>query len=271
MLHHPLTRPVPRVLRTADGVRLHGVQRGPRSPAWLVVAHGFSGSVQGAAVRRALDRFSRTTTVLAYDARGHGRSGGLCTSGDREVLDVDAVVAHARAHGAERVVTVGFSMGGAAVLRHAAGVRGYGLRQVPDAVVAVSSTGAWSQRSSARGPLRRLHLLVETRPGRRVARALMHTRVDPLTWRVQPVAPAAAVHDIGVPVLVVHGDRNGYFGPEHPRALGAAGATVWIEPGLGHAEVAVGPELLDRIAAYALTVGRTHARHELEPERGRST
>lgn len=244
------------MLKTVDGVRLHGVRQGPRSPVWLVLAHGFSGSVEGGPVRRVLDRLSARTTVLAYDARGHGRSEGLSTLGDREVLDVDAAVAHAREQGAERVVTLGFSMGGAAVLRHAAGVSGYGLTQVPDAVVAVSSTGAWSQRSTARGPLRRLHLLVETRSGRLVTRTLMHTRVDPQTWQVRPVSPAEAVRDVDVPVLVVHGDRDGYFGPEHPRALGEAGATVWLEPGLGHAEVAVGPELLDRIAAYALTVGR---------------
>ncbi len=255
MLHQNDTARVSCVLRTADGVLLEGVRQGVRSPTWLVVAHGFSGSVQGAAVRRVVDRWGLRATVLAYDARGHGRSGGLSTLGDREVLDVDAAVAHARAYGAERVVTVGFSMGGAAVLRHAAGVPGYGLRQTPDAVVAVSSTGAWSQRASATGPLRRLHLLVETRAGRRVARVLMHTRTDPLGWPVTPLAPAEIVPRIGVPVLVVHGDRDGYFGLEHPRALGAAGATVWIEPGLGHAEVAVGPELLDRISAYALTVG----------------
>ncbi len=251
VMHDAVPEDASFVLRTADGVRLRAVRRGPRSHVWIVVAHGFSGSVDGAAVRRVVDRLSTRTTVLAYDARGHGRSGGLSTLGDREVLDVDAAVAYARASGAERVVTVGFSMGGAAVLRHASGVPGYGLTQAPDAVVAVSSTGAWSERSTARGPLRRLHLLVETGPGRTVARRVLNARVDPSTWRVRPVAPAEALGWAVMPVLVVHGDRDDYFGLEHPRALAAAGAAVWLEPGLGHAEVAVGLELLDRIAAYA--------------------
>ena len=147
-------------------------------------------------------------------------------------------------------------MGGAAVLRHAAGVAGYGLRERPDAVVAVSSTGPWSTRSAARGSMRRVHLLAETGPGRLVARRLLGTRIDPRGWRVVPVPPVDAVRDVTAPLLVVHGDRDGYFGLEHPRSLGAAApaAEVWVEAGFGHAETAIAPELIDRIGAHLATV-----------------
>lgn len=237
------------VLCTADGVRLRARVEGAGS-TWLVVAHGFSGSSDGPAVRRITARLARRATVLSYDARGHGRSGGLSTLGDREVLDVDAAVAHARASGARRVATVGFSMGAAAVVRHASGVAGYGLRERPDAVVAVSGTGPWSTRATATRAMRRLHLLVETRAGRLVARTALRTRVDPRGWAVPPLPPAACVADVPVPLLVVHGDADGYFGPEHPAALARAGAPLWLEPGMGHAEAGTTPALLDRIGDH---------------------
>ena len=48
------------------------------------------------------------------------RALGFSTLGDREVLDVDAAVAEARRLGYARVVSMGWSMGGTCVLRHAA-------------------------------------------------------------------------------------------------------------------------------------------------------
>ena len=69
-----------------------------------------------------------------------------------------------------------------------------------------------------------------------------------------PVAPVDAVAGVEVPLLVVHGDRDGYFGPEHPAALAGAGALVWLEEGFGHAETAIAPELVDRIADHVRSV-----------------
>ncbi len=240
-------------LTTADGERLHAqVWPGPvGSGDWVVLAHGFSGSTAVPAVRRVAARLAAYATVLAYDARGHGRSTGWTTLGDREVLDVDAAVGHARAAGARRVATVGFSMGAAAVVRHAARVDGYGLAERPDAVVAVSGTGPWSTRATASRAMRRLHLLVETRPGRLVTRAVLRTRVDPRGWAVPPVPPAECVAHVGVPLLLVHGDCDGYLGLEHPRALAQrSGAPLWVEEGFGHAEVAIQPQLVDRIGRH---------------------
>lgn len=235
-------------LRTADGERLHAVVL-PGGPDWVVLAHGFSGSTSVPALRRVADRLRAYATVLLFDARGHGRSTGRSTLGDREVLDVDAAVGHARAHGARRVATVGFSMGAASVVRHAARVEGYGLAHRPDAVVAVSGTSSWSTRATASVPLRRLHLLVETRPGRLVTRLVLRTRVDPRGWQVRPLAPLECADRVPVPLLVVHGVSDGYLGAEHARALAErAGAELWVEE-FGHAEVAIPPELVDRVGA----------------------
>ncbi|OEJ26242.1 hydrolase [Streptomyces agglomeratus] len=111
------------VLRAQDGVRIEALYEpapgGGGGPA-IVVAHGFTGSVDRPAVRRAARVFRRYGAVVTFSFRGHGGSGGRSTVGDREVLDVAAAVRWARSLGHERVVTVGFSMGGSVVVRHAA-------------------------------------------------------------------------------------------------------------------------------------------------------
>lgn len=247
------TRPVG--LRTSDGEILYAEVWPGVGPDWIVLAHGFSGSTAAPALRRIADRLAAHASVLAYDARGHGRSTGRSTLGDREVLDVDAAVAAARSAGARRVATVGFSMGAAAVVRHAARVEGYLLAERPDAVVVVSGTGHWSTRSTASRSMRRLHLLVETRLGRLVTRAFLRTRVDPHGWAVAPEPPADCVARVGVPLLLVHGDRDGYLGLEHPRVLAErSGAPLWVEQGFGHAEIAIPEQLVDRIGAYVAQV-----------------
>ncbi len=59
--------------------------------------------------------------VVIFDQRGHGRSQGGCTLGVREPDDLRAVIDEASRRGwaADRVITMGVSMGGASVLRHA--------------------------------------------------------------------------------------------------------------------------------------------------------
>jgi pimeloyl-ACP methyl ester carboxylesterase len=246
-------------LRTADGERLAGELRsGPDNGVCVVLAHGFSGSTSRPALRRVADRLARHTSVLAYDARGHGASTGRTTLGDLEVLDVDAAVAEARERGYHDVVTCGWSMGGAAVLRHAAlrgsRVAGHELACPPDAVVAVSTTSRWSVRATATGPMRRLHAVVETRPGRAYARRVMRTRISDAGWDPMPAAPVDLVGRVApLPLLLVHGDRDAYFPLEHPHALAQAArepCELWLEPGFAHAETGASPELLDRLGRH---------------------
>ncbi|MFF8566374.1 alpha/beta fold hydrolase [Streptomyces albidoflavus] len=119
------------VLLAADGVAIEAVYEpadfdadvtqdaAGRVPV-TVVAHGFTGSAGRPHVRRAAAVFRRYGAVITFSFRGHGASGGRSTVGDREVLDLAAAVAWARRLGHRTVWTVGFSMGGSVVLRHAA-------------------------------------------------------------------------------------------------------------------------------------------------------
>ncbi|MFA3876742.1 alpha/beta hydrolase [Streptomyces sp. MMCC 100] len=261
---HPETpRGVPRrtpartFLRTADGVRVDAVyEPGPagRAPSDLVfvVAHGFTGDADRPHVRRIAAAFARHGGVVTFSFRGHGASGGRSTVGDREVLDLAAAVAWARGFGHTRVVTVGFSMGGSVVLRHAAL---YADDEAgTDAVVSVSSPARWYYRGTA--PMRRLHWLVMRPAGRLVGRYGLRTRIHHRDWDPVPLSPVEAAGRIApTPLLVVHGDRDGYFPLDHPRMLAEAAGDhgeLWLEPGMGHAENASDEALLHRIGDWAV-------------------
>ncbi len=250
-------RPARTFLRTADGVRIDAVHEpfagdGDAPDLVFVVAHGFTGDADRPHVRRIAAAFARRGAVVTFSFRGHGASGGRSTVGDREVLDLAAVVAWARGLGYARVVTVGFSMGGSVVLRHAALHRDGDART--DAVVSVSSPARWYYRGTA--PMRRLHWLVMRPSGRLVGRYGLRTRIHHRDWDPVPLSPVAAAGRIApVPLLVVHGDRDGYFPLDHPRMLAEAAGDhgeLWLEPGMGHAEHASDDTLLARIGDWAV-------------------
>ncbi len=233
-------------LVTQDGVPIDAIHLpGPKDLA-IVVAHGFTLSWQRPNVWRIANRFNQNAGVVTFDFRGHGRSGGLSTLGDREIKDLDVAVAYARELGYQRVAAVGFSMGASIVLRHAGLIGGL------DAVVSVSGPGRWYYRGTER--MRWVHRAVEHRTGRYVTRRWLKTRVSPVGWTMIPVAPAEAAAKISpVPLLIVHGDQDAYFPPEHARQLYLTAREpkeLWLLPGMGHAEAATSQELVDRIARW---------------------
>jgi pimeloyl-ACP methyl ester carboxylesterase len=238
------------VLLTSDGVPIeaeHLPAANGSGRLAIVVAHGFTGALERPAVRRAARRFSAYGGVVTFSFRGHGRSGGRSTVGDLEVLDLAAAVAWAHRLGYRRVATVGFSMGGSVVLRHAAGADDVA------AVAAVSSPARWYYRGTA--PMRRLHWVVTRPAGRVVSRFGLRTRIHHKDWDPVPASPVESVPLIApTPLLIVHGDRDAYFPLDHPLSLAAAagedGAELWIERGFGHAENAADDALLSRIGEW---------------------
>ncbi|MCM1968767.1 MULTISPECIES: alpha/beta hydrolase [Streptomyces] len=254
-------------LRTKDGVSIDSVydpsavvyktESAPSRDLVFVIAHGFTGDVDRPYVRRVARAFAQYGAVVTFSFRGHGRSGGRSTVGDKEVLDLAAAVEWARGLGHARVVTVGFSMGGSVVLRHAAlhGPRHEGRTEArTDAVVSVSAPARWYYRGTA--PMRRVHWLVTRRGGRLLSRYGLRTRIHHRDWDPVPLSPVESVPLIApTPLLIVHGDRDGYFPLDHPRMLAEAAGEhgeLWLEPGMGHAENAAGEELLARIGSWAV-------------------
>lgn len=195
-----------------DGLRLQGSFRpGPGGDLAIVYAHGFLSGQRVRAVPGFLDRLSALAAVFAFDFRGHGCSAGACSFGPEELWDLEAVLGQARRWGFHRLLTVGSSLGGATVLRHAALVGG---------VAGVASIGAFARSRPFGRPITRLalHLAYHNRPARRWIGRRFGTRVharpgvapDPLSL-VDRIAPA--------PVLFIHGAWDPLISPREAHAL----------------------------------------------------
>ncbi|MFG2075826.1 Alpha/beta hydrolase family protein [Nonomuraea maritima] len=246
----PFAPNFPVMLRTEDGVRIDAAHTPSRhTDVGIVMAHGFTGSWRDRTARRIVHVLSGYGGVVAFDFRGHGRSGGRTTVGDREILDVEAAVRHARVVGYSRIAVVGFSMGAAVAVRHA------GLRGGVDAVVSVSGPARWYYRGTR--PMRQVHWAIERPVGRWAARVAKHTRIARGPWDPIPMPPHEAAALIApTPLLIVHGDADGFFPLEHAEQLYANAKEpkqLWVEPGYGHAESAATPELISRIGKWIVT------------------
>ncbi|MDO3634955.1 alpha/beta fold hydrolase [Mycolicibacterium arseniciresistens] len=110
----PTGRIVP--VRSIDGVRIHTEVFGPDDAPPIVLAHGITCAIRVWAYQIA--DLARDYRVIAFDHRGHGRSGVPARRGnyslDYLAADLDAVLA-ATVSADERAVVAGHSMGGIAI------------------------------------------------------------------------------------------------------------------------------------------------------------
>ena len=99
-----MTGPVPkaRTLVTDDGVPIDAVHLPGDRELAIIMAHGFTLSWSRHYVWRVATWLNRSAGVVTFDFRGHGRSGGLSTLGDREIRDLDVAVAYTRELGYRR-------------------------------------------------------------------------------------------------------------------------------------------------------------------------
>ncbi|WP_285732160.1 alpha/beta hydrolase [Nocardiopsis sp. ATB16-24] len=249
-IDHPLSRPRENRYRltTSDGVGIDALLLSgsrPRATA-VVLANGFTGSYRNPGSRAVAEALLPVGDVMTFDFRGHHGSGGLSTVGNAEIHDVEAVVSHLRELDYDSVSVVGFSMGAAVAIRHAAIYGGV------DAVVSVSGPSRWYYRGTRR--MRLLHLGIEASAGRFFLRNFRKVRVIDRQWDPRPAEPREVAGEISpVPLLVVHGDADTYFPVSHATEIYDAAREprdLWIVPGMGHAERAVGPELAARIGDW---------------------
>jgi alpha-beta hydrolase superfamily lysophospholipase len=217
-------------LHTSDGVRLSSRRWGPArsAPTTVVLVHGFSASKDHPAVVAVAEAFAeRGFGVISYDARGHSESDGLCTLGDLERLDVAAAVDAAR-QDSDQVVTVGASMGGIAVLRHAS------TDSELHGAVTVSSPAHWRLPRNPSGLA--AATMSRTRLGRSLAERLLNVRIHPV-WD-DPLPPEAIAADVRSPLAVIHGEADRMIPSSAARRLAdAAGGPARLEivSGMGHA------------------------------------
>lgn len=235
-------------LTTSDGIELDAVllRRAEPGTTAVVLANGFTGSHRSPYTRAIAEAMLPLGDVLTFDFRGHHGSGGLSTVGNAEVHDLEAVVKHLREIGHTSVAVVGFSLGAAVALRHAALFGGV------DAVVSVSGPSRWYYRGTRQ--MRLFHLGVGHALGRFYLRFFRKVRVINRRWDPRPSEPREIAGDIApTPLLVIHGDADDYFPTSHANELHDAAREpreLWIVPDMGHAQRAVGPDLAVRIRSW---------------------
>jgi len=208
--------------------------------------HGFSGSRRGPGVlEQTRDLVDRGFIVVAHDGRGHGGSEGICTLGDLEELDVEAVVDHAHTlH--DRVVVVGASMGAISVIRFAAN-----HPDAVDGVVAVSGPSHWKLTVTPMGLASAA--LTRTYTGRAVAKRFMGVTVSP-TFSY-PEAPVDLVRRITAPLAIVHGRQDRVIAAEAAVQLHAAATgprLLHLVDRMGHAFEEFGRPFVTRATQWAL-------------------
>jgi pimeloyl-ACP methyl ester carboxylesterase len=230
-------------LVTADGLRLAGarLEGPPEAFATVVLVHGLVHSSRTPKIHAFAHLLARQVHVLVPELRGHGRSEGYSSLGRDEPLDVAAAVAAARSD--LPVVTVGVSLGGAAVVLHAGTLGGVA------GVVAVSSPAWWGAWDTA--ATQRVRRYATTRAGRVVLARALHTRIAD---RCDGVPDARDVVAAIAPAftLIVHDPADQYFGRQHAETLARWARepkALWLEEGAGHGTDLLTPAFADRLLA----------------------
>lgn len=217
-------------LRSLDGEVLYGTRlEGDGDLAFLVV-HGLFAHHRAPGFKEFAEALTPHGDVYAIDLRGHGRSSGRSTLGNREALDVAAATGHIRRQTGVPLVVIGFSMGAAASVRSA------GLLAPAEAVVSVSGPSRWhgprhwaAKRTALAWKVPGFHL---------AARAATGVRIDP-RWAPSEPPHEAAAGIAPAPLLVVHGTADTFFPPEEARHLYDSASEpkgLWMIPDGGHAE-----------------------------------
>jgi pimeloyl-ACP methyl ester carboxylesterase len=189
----------------------------------VVYLHGIADNrTSGLGVARRLR--AEGFTVLAFDARAHGRSTGeYCTYGYYERRDVSAAI---DAVGAPRAVLLGHSLGAATALQAAA---------FDDRVVAVVAASSFSDLDTIVHERAHWLRLPSFYVDAALARAGQIARFAP-----REASPLALAPRIRAPVLLLHGAADGKTPPAHSTRIAAALVaphTLVLLPGVGHDEI----------------------------------
>ena len=207
-----------------DGVRLSGWYVPGGNGAAVILLHGSHGSrMDTLAHLRLLTRAGYV--VLAYDARGHGRSAGQTNAlGWRGVDDVAGAVAFLRRRPGvdrNRIAALGLSMGAEEALRAAAS-------RVPLRAVIADGAGASTLGDS------------------RLSESGIGPVFESVTWLTmrgtelisgesEPAPLASTAQHVRVPTLLIASGRRGErkIDVVYRDRIGA-GATLWFVPDAGH-------------------------------------
>ena len=211
-------------LVTEDGVRLKGwyIPSQISDRKAVIVCHGYpmdKGDVLSLAAF-----LHGEFDLLFFDFRAMGESGGrITTCGWNERKDFLAAVRYLKDKGIERIGAVGFSMGGAVII----------MANSPE-VDAIVSESAYAD----------LNAVVSTIYGRFWIFGRLLSEATDLWSRLfigvdlKKVAPRDFIGQVGVPVFLIHSERDSQIPVEHAHILKKANPTaeLWIADEAEHGE-----------------------------------
>jgi pimeloyl-ACP methyl ester carboxylesterase len=215
-----------------DSTALEGWYFKPRerwNRAAVLLLHGIGdcrASMKGAALFLARNGYG----VLTPDLRGHGESGGFCTYGVQETLDVNAWTDWLTENTAvTRVYGLGESLGGSVL------IEALPLEPRLRAVVAESPYSSFREvaleRTNRATPFW-MHWASQPFVAAGLATAEYRYGVD-----LRTASPVEALRRSRTPVLLIHGMRDRETSPENSVRLQQANpqyAGLWLVPGAGH-------------------------------------
>ncbi len=231
---------------TLEGARLPAALDAPkRLPVFYV--HGYL-ETKEVHLREITRLAAAGHDVFVYDQRAHGRSQGTrMTFGVREREDLRAVIDHAQSEGwiGDRVITMGFSLGGAVVLQHA-----------PDdpRVAGVVAKAPFATAVESVHSFRRI--FAPFFDGEWVERGFSQAAAG-AGFVMEEASTLEAIRRIDAPVLLVVGQRDKALpARRHAHVLAAAkerGAVEVLEvPGATHIDLCVvdRPDIDEAVAAF---------------------
>lgn len=192
---------------TSDSVQVSGIHLQDDFETLLIYCHGFSSDKNFLHIPRMAEMLSDAMDVIVFDFRGHGESGGATTFGDKELLDLDAVMRYAQRFGYARIVVMGSSMGGAIAIRFSA--------DSPD-VSAVITMGAFAHKQFSAMAMAGLSVL-KWSFSRDVVRRTWRTRIEHAEPAYNPRDFVARISPR--PFMVLHGEYDPLIPLAHGREL----------------------------------------------------
>jgi pimeloyl-ACP methyl ester carboxylesterase len=221
-------------IRTSDGVALGGTLLARQRPHLLIICHGFGSTQRSLGIVWLAEMLAGPWDVLTFDWRGYGRSGGAASLGGDEAHDLHAVLAYGRAQGYRRIGVIGESMGALITL---ATLGAAASTYDPDDPAApyperIAVLGAPADYALTGVPRPQLVRYLAPHAWARPFAPLMGFRMGvPNIPR-----PLDVVGNIRVPLLMLHGERDGIVPVRNAYLLHDKNpaATLRIYPGVGH-------------------------------------
>jgi hypothetical protein len=231
----PYSVPVQHItIRTDDGVALGGTLLARQRPHLLIVCHGFASTQRSLGIVWLAEMLADDWDVLTFDWRGYGMSEGQASLGGDEARDLHAALAYGRAHGYRHIGVIGESMGALITLATLGAAApsyepGDPAAPYPERIAVLGAPADYALTGAPRPQMVRY---LAPQAWARPLSSLMGFRMgEPKIPR-----PLDVVGNIRVPLLMIHGERDGIVPVRNAYLLHDQNpaATLRIYPGVGH-------------------------------------